>query len=578
MKTLCGRVTLIFTIALVVTVATGVSAQELSVVRDVEIPMSDGVTLAADIYSQSPDGRFPTVLVRTPYDKGAFNWLGEALARHGGYAVVIQDVRGQVSSEGEFQPFADELADGVATLDWVAAQPWCDGNIGMWGSSYLAYCGLVLAGSGHPALKTVVNISGWGDPMTMGSPGGTMHLMTALPWSLTGQISGDTERPDYEEIFPLVPVSRMTELAGIDSPIWASYFEEDTSLAVAPSLAGKYGDVGIPILHVTGWSDFLSESTLEVYEKVRAAHEPDGGGPFQKLVVGPWAHDQQWSDESVVGDEDFGPESTMGGYKIIELSIRWFHKFLRGYDTGVNQEPAANLFVMGANEWRYFSEWPPAESEYVSWWLESGGSANTAGGDGALLASDAATPGYDTFVFDPMDPVPTHGGANFHFFPERLGVRDQSEIEGRGDVLVYTSAPLESDTEIIGPVEAVIHASTEGKSTDFTAKLVCVRPDGYARIVTEGIKRDPDHAEDDPDAPMIPGKVYRFTIDMGSTAIRVPAGHRLRLEVSSSNFPKYSRNPNTGEGAELAAEFQTVTQTVYHGNEFASAVRLPVLR
>ncbi|HYW68519.1 MAG TPA: CocE/NonD family hydrolase, partial [bacterium] len=213
------------TIAAVVVAAATAGAQEISVVRDVEIPMADGVTLSADIYSQSPDGRFPTVLVRTPYDKGAFGWLGEALAGNGGYAVVVQDVRGQVSSEGDFQPFVDELADGTATLDWVVAQPWCDGNVGMWGASYLAYCGLLLAGNGHPALKTVVNISGWGDPEVMGSPGGTMHLMVALPWSLSGQISGETEQPDYDEIFPLVPVSRITELAGIDSPIWPAYFE-----------------------------------------------------------------------------------------------------------------------------------------------------------------------------------------------------------------------------------------------------------------------------------------------------------------------------------------------------------------
>jgi putative CocE/NonD family hydrolase len=165
-----------------------------------------------------------------------------------------------------------------------------------------------------------------------------------------------------------------------------------------------------------------------------------------------------------------------------------------------------------------------------------------------------------------------------HFFPDLLGPLDQREIETRDDVLCYTSAPLESDLDIVGHVEATVHASTEGKSTDFTAKLVVVRPDGYARIVTEGIKRDPDVPEDNENAPMVPGKVYAFTIDMGPTAIRVPAGHQLRLEVSSSNFPKYTRNPNTGEAAELAEVFEAVTQTIYHNAEFASVLRLPVLK
>jgi predicted acyl esterase len=553
-------------------------AQEVALEANVPVPMSDGITLSADLYRPDEEGPFPVVLVRTPYDKGAFDWLGQVLAGNGGYAVLIQDVRGQVTSEGDFEPFVDEFGDGMDTLDWVAAQSWCDGNVGMWGSSYLSYCALVLAPSGHPALKAIFCISGWGDPEKMGAPGGAMHLMLALPWTLSPQVSERDEPVDFEDLFGLVPVSRIPDLAGIESPEWSSYFVEgEEGLGDAPSTAGRYGEINIPIIYVTGWHDFLAETTLDVYEGVMEAHSGAEPPPFQKLVVGPWHHDQQWTESSVVGDYDFGPDGAMGSERILGLTIRWFHRFLRGIETGVEHEPPARIFVMGQNEWRGFDDWPPNGVATETWSLDSGGSANTLEGDGVLGRSGATGSDSDSYTYDPTNPVPTMGGANMHFFPERLGIRDQRPIESREDVLVYTSEPLESDLDIIGPVSAMICGATEGQSADFTAKLVTVRPDGYARIVTEGIKRNPDTPEDG-DAAMIPGKVYRFTIDMASTAIRVPAGDRLRLEVSSSNFPKYTRNPSTSEEAELAEEFVAVTQTVYHTSEYPSHVALPVLR
>jgi len=563
---------------LLVLCSASAAAQELVVERDLKVPMPDGAMLMTDVYRPTGEDPLPVVFVRTPYVKDQFGWFGQALAAHGGYAVVIQDMRGQVESEGQFQPFTNERGDGLASLDWIAEQPWCDGNIGMWGSSYLSYAALLLATENHSALKTVINISGWGNPDTMGAPGGAMHLMLALPWTLSRQIHGERDRIDYDEIFALTPVSRIPELAGIESPAWAGYFEEEEDeggFETSESMAGRYGNVDIPIMHIVGWNDFLATSTLEVYEGIREAQ--GDSAPFQKLIVTPLAHDMQWDTASVVGDEDFGPESTLGGQRLIEMSIVWFHRYLRDIPTGVDQEPPVRIFLMGANEWRELDEWPPAADE-TTWWLESAGSANTRDGDGMLLKTDAATPGHDTFIYDPMDPVPTHGGANIHFFPDRLGPRDQREIEDREDVLCYTSAPLESDLDIVGRIEATIYAATEGRSTDFTAKLVAVRPDGYARIVTEGIKRDADVPEGEEYTPMTPGRVYPVTIDMGATAIRVPKGHQLRLEISSSNFPKYTRNPNTGEAAELAEEFVPVTQTVYHDEEHASVLRLPVLR
>jgi putative CocE/NonD family hydrolase len=233
---------------------------------------------------------------------------------------------------------------------------------------------------------------------------------------------------------------------------------------------------------------------------------------------------------------------------------------------------------MGVNDWREFEQWPPKHVKLQKWYVTSHQGANGVDGDGRLAPHPPVTSGRDTFVFDPMDPVPTTGGANSHFFRRTLGVRDQRPVGQRPDVLVYTSEPLENDLTIIGPLQAVIHAATEGRHTDFTAKLCEVRPDGYAAIIEDGIRRGPDPVAGQTAALMEPGRVYRFTIDMGGTGIRIARGSRLRVEISSSNFPKYSRNPNTGEMPEAASQFEKVTQTIVHAPDRPSYIVLPVLR
>ncbi len=555
--------------------------EEFTRLDNIKVPMSDGASLAADVYLPSGGEKFPAVLVRTPYSKSQYSSRFAIPMAKSGYAVIVQDVRGQQhsTSAGDFHPIVGEKQDGIDTLDWIVKQKWSNGKIGVWGSSYNAYCGMILTPEKHPGLKTVVNISGWGDSSSMIAPGGAMHLMCALPWTLSNQIRGKGSFGDYDwpEVFKKVPVNEIPRSIGIDSPEWEYMLGEWDSelLRRDASIARRYGEIRIPILYLTGWNDFVARHTLDTYEGIvgSSGAEPKA---FQKLIVGPWRHDQFWGKGTKVGDEDFGPAAQAGNDRIIELTTRWFDHWLKGDKTGITEEKPVRLFVMGSNTWREYDQWPPRGVELQKWYLAGSGGANSLSGDGYLSPAMPAGNSPDSFVFDPMNPVPTVGGVNFHFFLSNLGIKDQRPVEQRDDVLVYTSPPLKDGLEIVGPLQAVLYASTEGKQTDFTAKLVEVREDGYARIIEEGIKRGPDEVSGSRVEVMEPGKVYRFTIDLGATAISIAKGNRLRVEVSSSNFPKYSRNPNTGERAEFTAQFKTVTQTVFHSSEYPSHIVLPV--
>lgn len=544
-------------------------------------PMSDGVKLAADVFIPREGKTFPVVLMRSPYGRSGLSpYLAEPLAGKG-YAVVMQDCRGTNDSQGRFIPFVQERSDGIDTLDWIAAQPWCNGRIGIWGPSYPGFCGLVLAPERHPALQALVNISGWGESEDVTMPGGAMHLMIALPWTLNSQIGGPGVRrgTDWDEVFRYVPVTEIPASMGLPGEQWQGTVDlcSSSALMQQASIEGRYDRITAPVLHITGWHDFVGRATFDVIDGIAEANGAAEAAVFQKIVVHPLRHDQQWGDGTTVGDEDFGPSARMGIEKVMEMTTRWFDRWLKGQENGIATEPPVELFVMGDNRWATFEQWPPRDVVFQKWYLHSDEGANGSAGDGELSVAGPESNGADSFIFDPLNPVPTTGGANCHFFPENVGVKDQRELEERHDVLVYTSPPLAAGLRLVGPLEAVVYASTEGRHTDFTAKLVEVRADGYARIIEDGIRRGPDDSDPRDMTPIEPGRVYRYTIDMGETAISIAPGSRLRVEISSSNFPKYSRNPNTGELAESARTFEKVRQTVLHSPRFSSHVVLPVL-
>jgi hypothetical protein len=548
---------------------------------NVKVAMSDSVMLATDVYRPSEGKKFGTILIRTPYSKeqGLVKTFAEFFAGDG-YAVVIQDCRGKFASEGEFLPFVSERKDGLQTLEWIIQQPWSNREVAAWGPSYLGYCGIVLAVTKHPALKTMVNISGLADVQTLVFPGGALHLMVGLPQSVFMAKGGQAvlRKINWPEFFKFLPLNNALRSIAFTDTVWKLFAdpelfgEHSTELALADQLS----NIQIPILHITGWNDFTYRGTLQTYVAADRALKSQRKRGLQKLVVGPWHHDQQWSGKTKVGEEEFGPQAQMDIEKMKRISLRWFDCFLKGIDNGVAREPAADIFVMGRNDWIKVEEWPTKGIEYQSWYLASVNGAATLSGDGRLSLQRPAKREFDVFTFDPLNPVPTRGGVNSHFFDDYLGIKDQRAVEARTDVLVYSSEPLKKDTEVLGPLKVVLYASSEGRDTDFTAKLVEVRPDGYARIVEDGIVRARYRNSSKRSEWMEPGKIYKFEIDLGSTALLVRKGSRLRLEISSSNFPKYDRNPNTGESPFDAVELKKVNQKIYHTEQYPSHLLMPV--
>jgi putative CocE/NonD family hydrolase len=343
----------------------------------------------------------------------------------------------------------------------------------------------------------------------------------------------------------------------LDHPSYDSFWR-------ALSVRERVDQVKVPVFAVGGWYDNYAQSDLEAFAALRKT------SPSNRVLVGPWPHNMSYA----FADANFGPDS---GAPIRSLQIAWFDRWLKGKEEVVAQESPARVFVMGVNTWRDEEEWPPADARARRFFLSSAGSANSLDGDGVLFERPPArsAPASDQFVFDPRDPVPTRGGAvccNPKIFP--WGPMDQRPVERRLDVLVYTTAPLRQDVTAIGPVEVLLWVSTSAKDTDFTAKLVDVFPDGNARNLTDGMLRLRYRNSLTRPEPAVPGQVYRVAIDAGVTANVFLKGHRIRVEISSSNFPRFDRNPNTGGVVANETRLLKATQTVYHDRERPSQLVL----
>ena len=531
----------------------------LPVVADVDVethqvPSAEGITLATDIYHPQNEPA-PVVLIRTPYGRTGFRFLAEALS-DSGYVVALQDVRGKYDSSGDHEPFRHERVDGVATLKWIAAQSWCNDRIGMWGSSYSGYAALAVADVEMEAFRSIFSISGWLDVAEVVRPGGANHLMLNLAWMLSqqGRAQRNIGEYDIDALFRHIPERDALKSVGIHNKTWEDPEWMETAAAERPT----FGKVARPVFQLTGWYDMVYRATLDAWTPLTAQN-----GSTHKLVIGPWYHNQFLFESGEVGDANFGPASGFGTAEMIELTRLWFDATLKGEKNGMLSSRPVRYFLMGQDGWHGADAWPPRKNvESRRWYLS---------GDGLLTAKRPAETGSDRFTFDPQDPVPTYGGANFFYFPEVVGVRDQREIERRDDVLMYTSPVLTAPLQITGAVRVGLTVATSGKDTDFTAKLVVVRPDGYARIVEEGIARASRTV-----GSIEPGEPFEIEIQIGHTAIEIPAGRRLRLEISSSNFPKYDRNPNTGERAYTATKLVSARQTVYYGGDRLSWLELPL--
>jgi putative CocE/NonD family hydrolase len=522
--------------------------------------MRDGVRLSANVFLPTETARVPAILVRTPYGKGLDITPHYQAFVERGYAVVVQDVRGRYESEGAFLPLTQEPMDGDDTLNWIARQPWSDGKIGMMGGSYAGIVQWKAALRNNPHLKAIFPVvSGYDDYRDRYySTGGALKLGNRLGW-MSENMRAPGYHPDFAKFVLHLPVRSADVIAlGWTSPMYREVMAHPAFDAFWRGISTReqIHRISVPVFSIGGWYDNFVQSDLEAYAALR------NRSGLNRIVVGPWAHNMSSPFEGV----DFGPESSVA---VRGLQLEWFDQWLMGKDSKLLSKPPVKIFVMGANKWRNERAWPPEEARPVMWYLE---------GTGALTDKPARKSTADQYVFDPYDPVPTRGGAvccNPKIFP--WGPLDQRPVEQRKDVLVYSSKPLKHNVEAVGPVQAVLYVATSAKDTDFTAKLVDVFPDGYARNLTDGILRlryrnsleKPELAK--------PGEIYRVTIDAGVTGNVFLKGHRIRLEISSSNFPRFDRNPNTGGVVADAVKLNKASQTVYHGREHPSCIVLMVI-
>ena len=548
---------------------------------NVKVPMRDGVSLSCDIYSpRGQSGPFPVILVRTPYNNMTEREVetGEFFVQHG-YVYVIQDVRGRNDSEGDFYPWVDEFNDGHDAIEWIAAQPWCDGNVGMNGGSYVAGVQWQAAMMGSRHLKCIV-------PRAIGddlheSPyyqGGAFALALNVTWAFwagEGRVWQNVDRYNWPQLLQALPIKDIAKLAGkdvkflqdwIDHPDYDDYWK-------ALSVKERYEDVEVPVFHMSGWYDLFPAGTFSNYLGMQ-----ERGGSLlarnnQKVVIGPWTH--SLSTLTHAGDRDFGMESMAD---IRGMELKWYDHWLKGIDNGIEKEPPIRLFVMGTNEWRDEHEWPLARTRFTPYYFHSGGSATTLNGDGALSTQAPTDESPDSYEYNPAFPTPTLGGGSCcgDKVP-RPGAFDQRDVEGRSDVLVYTSEPLDEDMEVTGPIIVKLHASTDARDTDFAAKLTDVHPDGYSLNLCDGIIRGRYRETTERQVLLEPGTVYEFTIDLWVTSNVFKKGHRIRVDIASSNFPRFDRNPNTGHKFAEDAEMQVAHQQVFHDGAHPSHIILPVI-
>ena len=565
------------------------------------VPMRDGAVLYADLYRPDGPGPFPTILQRTPYDKTAplsNQMLDPIKAAKAGFALMIQDTRGRFTSEGEFNCFVDDINDGYDTVEWAAAQPWSTGKIGMCGASYVGATQWLAAMSGPPHLTTVVpnvTASNYHDGWTY--QGGAFELGFNVSWTLL-QLTlanfknvSEKKNVSQERRHDLIKaVDGMTEafrsLPMKDFPPLqdglATYFYD---WLAHPSfddywkklcIEDHHTSIATPALNIGGWYDIFLGGTIRNYLGMKESGATDDAKRGQRLVIGPWQHGSRGT--SMAGNHYFGVAADAMALGLDDMHLRWYEYWLKGIDNGIMNEPPVKIFVMGDDVWRDEQEWPLARAQNTKYFLRSGGKANTKDGDGALSTNGPVEEAPDVYLYNPADPVPTSGGAlccNPYF--ARNGAFDQNEIESRPDVLVYSTPPLEREVEVTGPITVTLWAATSAPDTDFTAKLVDVCEDGCARNLTDGIIRARYRNSMSEPTPVTPGEATCYEIDLWATSNVFQAGHRIRVEISSSNFPRFDRNSNTGKVIAGDPDLKPALQTVLHDAQHPSHITLPIV-
>ncbi|MFN7920189.1 MAG: CocE/NonD family hydrolase [Bryobacteraceae bacterium] len=544
----------------------------------VAIPMRDGVNLFADIYRPAAPGKYPVIISRTPYstERAPSAYEAAVFFAQRGFVFVYQDVRGRHESEGKWEPFRNDIEDGYDTIEWVAKQPWSNGKVGMEGGSYLGHVQWRAAMSKPPHLVTifpaVAATSLYHDWITLN---GGWRLSFNFGWGPVRQESrimqntgphtmeGGPEALNFDRMQRHLPLNDMQRLAGRNAQFYKDWIAHPDYDAYWKKLNAEevMDQIGIPVHTFGGWFDIFSQGTLRGYALISKKGATETARKYSNLVIGPWGH----GSSQKFGDLDFGKHAHVNMHA---LELRWFDHWLKGIDNGLEQEPPVKMYMMGRNEWTYENEYPPARAQYKKMYLQAGGK---------LSWSEPGDSAPDTYRYDPNNPVPSLGGNNCCGTPTPAGPKDQRPVEARGDVLAYTSEFLTEPVTIAGPVKTVLHAATDCVDTDFVAKLIDVFPDGRSMNMAEGIVRARYREGANKPKLLEPGKVYEFEIDMVGTAVEFQRGHRIRLDIASSHFPQFDRNPNTGEPFGTSSAVKVATQRVHHSRAHASHVVLPVL-
>jgi predicted acyl esterase len=588
---------------------------KVRVERSVMIPMRDGVRLSTDLYFPVGAGeKLPVIVIRTPYNKERFyktEWFGSYFFAEQGFVVAVQDCRGKFESEGDYLYIVADTDDGYDMVTWAATQPWSNGNVGRYGCSYLGENQMVQVRVKNSHLKCIVPQAG----AALGSAGGryryiallnggTIELASAVAWChLYGSKYFFRPPPgmsrelflrvdpffdpaprvpdvDFPALMKTLPIVDILKKAG--SP--PTDYEDFVSHEPGDPWWEQFGHItdsdrfDVPALHINSWYDMGVADTLYNFNLMKRNAESDLCRDNQFVIISPTTHcrSEGVSESTVIGERNLGDAQ----FDYWGTYIRWFDYWLRGADNEITEMPKVQIFVMGKNEWRDENDWPLARTRYMKYYFHSDGYANSRFGTGTLSTDMPSQEPPDRYVYDPKTPVPTLGGAicmacTGNTVPD--GAFDQAEIETRHDVLVYSTPPLKQGVEVTGLLKMVLYVASSAKDTDFTGKLVDVYPDGRAFIIQEGILRARYREGFTKKVWMKPGGIYKLDVDLHATSNYFKPGHRIRVEVSSSNFPRFDRNLNTGGNNFDETEWVIAENTIHHSKKYPSHIILPVI-
>jgi len=549
--------------------------------KKIEIPMRDGIKLATDLYfPKNENGPFPVILMRTPYNKAILKPYGAYFSRQD-YVYAIQDVRGRFESQGDWEPFIYEGEDGYDSIEWLAAQDWSSGKIGMYGGSYSAYVQYAAAILKPPHLVTLIpNISSATPFDNMPYEGGVLVMGGNIRWVDIVENSKTTEdmqkkakeifTKDWNSILSFLPVIDFDKkILGKENPYWRRWIKHNTddSYWKKVNYLKKLKELDIPVFLQSGWFDSGNRGTKLAY-----SHLKHSKNKYIKMIMGPWEHTDQ-SSKYLYG-QDLGEAADIG---LINLYIKWFDYWLKGKNNGIINEPLVQVFNFGPNNWLKADTYPLPATSFIKYYISSEKGANTSRGDGKLQTKkSSSTKPYDMYTYDPGDPSPCF----IDFLKKRALERYNNLVGSREDMLVYETAPFEQPLTIAGPISAVLYASSSAKDTDWFVTIYVVAEDGEISPMgmTWGALRaryrnsmsTPEFLEKD--------KIYKFTIDLSHTGNTFSKGERIRMEISSASFPEYSRNLNTGGHNEMETEYVSAVQKIYHTKEYPSHLLLPVIK